>query len=97
MPPIVFEFRFRQYLFATQTRLLLRMGQPVTAAQQGAEFVRAMMGLIEAHRLRVDQQQQQQQGGPQQGRAAGGGQAGGQPPYQQAIHPLFSAVSHILV
>ncbi|GFR46524.1 hypothetical protein Agub_g8110, partial [Astrephomene gubernaculifera] len=35
------EFRFRQYLFASQARLLLRLGRPVEVAERGLRFIAA--------------------------------------------------------
>ncbi|GLC41256.1 hypothetical protein PLESTM_001176800, partial [Pleodorina starrii] len=36
------EFRFRQYLFASQSRLLLRLGRPVDVAERGLRFIGAL-------------------------------------------------------
>ncbi|KXZ42764.1 hypothetical protein GPECTOR_119g395 [Gonium pectorale] len=35
------EFQFRQYLFASQARLLLRLGRPVDVAERGLRFIGA--------------------------------------------------------
>eukprot|EP00983_Pelagomonas_calceolata_P097978 1158303-Pelagomonas_calceolata.AAC.4 len=43
------EFAFRQYLFAAQSRLLLRMGRPLDTAERGIRFIGFMGQVLEQH------------------------------------------------
>ncbi|WIA35160.1 hypothetical protein OEZ86_003632 [Tetradesmus obliquus] len=42
------EFHFRQYLFAAQARVLLRLGRPVDVAERGLVFVQHFLGILAA-------------------------------------------------
>ena len=72
------EFRFRQYLFAAQARLLLRMGRPVDVAERAVKFIPAMVALLE--------EKERAQQVPQQKQQAAAGQQ------QQCIRPHFAQV-----
>jgi len=49
------EFSFRQYLFAAQSRLLLRMGRPLDTAERGIRFIK-FMGEVLEQRLKAHPQ-----------------------------------------
>ncbi|GAX77382.1 hypothetical protein CEUSTIGMA_g4828.t1 [Chlamydomonas eustigma] len=43
------EFKMRQYLFSSQTRLLLKLGRPIDVLESGMRFISSMRELMETH------------------------------------------------
>ncbi|KAG2424134.1 hypothetical protein HXX76_014808 [Chlamydomonas incerta] len=77
------EFRFRQYLFAAQSRLLLRLGRPVDVAERALRFIADTARQLAARQAATAAAAAAAAGGAAAGGAGGGKVAGG------SVRPLF--------